>query len=190
MRRGEHAADDGSFGRSAGGAMARGIVLIIAAVALGLILLNATDGPEPFRTTAGTGSASTDDGGGDDGEAVDDGDEEGDETETTTTTVPLRQPAEITVLVANGSGIPRAASGLSDIIAGFGYQMAEPANAPATVASSVIHYLPGFEREAQALATQLNPAPPVQAMPNPQPVSDLRSAQILVLQGPDLAPSG
>jgi hypothetical protein len=190
MRRGEHAADDGSFGRSAGGAMARGIVLIIAAVALGLVLLNATDGPEPFRTAAGSATEGddetvdpADDGEGEDGE-------DGESTGTTSTTAAVRPPAEVRVLVANGSGVRGAAAGLADTIAGFGYQIAEPANAPSPVATSVIHFLPGFEREAQALAAQLNPAPAVSVMPDPQPVTDLRNAQILVLQAADLAPSG
>lgn len=191
MRRGEHAADDGSFGRSAGGAMARGIVLIIAAVLLGLVLLNATDGPEPFQTASGTaadGGDGADAGGGEDAAAEDAGGGEGGESPgTTETTVAVRPPAEVRVLVANGSGVRGAAAGLADRIAGFGYQIAEPANAPAPVSASVIHFLPGFEREAQALAAQLTPAPAVSVMPDPQPVPDLRSAQILVLQGPDLA---
>lgn len=188
MKRGEHAADDGSFGRSAGGAMARGIFLIVAAVLLGVVLLNATDGPEPFRTTSGTASDTTEP------ESDDDpSDEPADEpADTTDDTEPVavRPPAEVTVLVANGSGVRGAAAGLADTIAAAGYVVAEPANAPAAVAASSVHYLPGYEREAQALASLLNPAPQVSAMPEPQPVPDLRGAQVLVLQGPDLAPAG
>ena len=38
-----HAADDGSFGRSAGGAMLRGALLLAIAVILGVVLLNTFD---------------------------------------------------------------------------------------------------------------------------------------------------
>ena len=54
MRRGQHAADDGSFGRSAGGAMARGVALIIAAVLLGIVLLKATDSSSVEAVDTGT----------------------------------------------------------------------------------------------------------------------------------------
>jgi hypothetical protein len=184
VKRGEHAAADGSFGRSAGGAMARGIVLIVLAVGLGIILLNATDGPEPFRTTSGTGNTDTT-------EAPATGNAGGDTTDTTQPEAPaVRPPSEVTVLVANGSGVRGAAASLADTIRANGYVVAEPANAPAPVPSSIVYYLPGYEQEAQALASLLNPAPPVAPMPDPQPVPDLRGAHILVMQGPDLAASG
>jgi hypothetical protein len=189
VKRGEHAADDGSFGRSATGAMGRGIGLIIAAVVLGLVLLNATDGPAPFQTTAGTGNSNSDTSDAED-ETPAEG-EDGESTDTTDTTVQaVRPPAEVTVLVANGSGVRGAAAGLADTIAAAGYVIAEPANAPAPVQASAVHYLPGYEQEAQALASLLTPAPPVTPMPTPQPVPDLRGAQVLVLQAADLAPQG
>ncbi len=53
MSRGSHAANDGSFGRSASGAMVRGVALIVVAVALGIILLLATDGPDPLTPATG-----------------------------------------------------------------------------------------------------------------------------------------
>ena len=49
MSPGRHAADDGSFGRSAGGAMLRGALLLAIAVILGVVLLNTfDDGKDPF----------------------------------------------------------------------------------------------------------------------------------------------
>jgi hypothetical protein len=95
MSRGQHAAEDNSFNRSASGALARGVILIAVAVILGIILLQATDTPVPLETT-----------GGDDPPAV------GDTTSTTVdddevapvtpTTTPPIEPSTITVLVANG----------------------------------------------------------------------------------------
>src|SRR2546421_591733 len=53
VRQGRHAAGDGSFGRSAGGATARGLVLLAVAVVLGIVLLNSADNPR--GTTLATG---------------------------------------------------------------------------------------------------------------------------------------
>ena len=184
MKRGEHAAEDGSFGRSAGGAMARGIALIVAAVVIGLVLLNATDAPEPLRvssdetpdagptgtqptgtttTTAPTGS-----------------------TDTTATAVAARPPAEVTVLVANAARVQGAAGKLSAEIAKSGFKMTAPANG-APVPTSTVYFVEGYEPEARAVAALLTPAPPVAPMPAPAPVDDLRGANVVVVQGPDLA---
>jgi len=183
VKRGEHAAEDGSFGRSAGGAMARGIALIAAAVLLGVILLNATDAPEPLTVSSD--------------ESPDEG-TEGDAAETTTTTTAppaatdttlpagARPPAEVTVLVANGARVQGAASRLSTEIAKAGFTMAAPANT-APVPTSAVDFAEGYEADAQAVAALLAPAPPVAPLPDPAPVEDLRGAQVVVVQAPDLA---
>ena len=88
--------------------------------------------------------------------------------------------------MSDGSGVSGAASKLSQTIAAAGYQVAPPANTGAITASAV-HFIPGYEAEAKALAATLKPAPPVTAMPSPQPIADLRGAQVLVLQAKDLA---
>ena len=64
---GRYAAGDGSFAKSAGGAAARGGVLIAVAVAIGLIILNfAYDGGDESAAVPGDDSVA-DDTGGDDG---------------------------------------------------------------------------------------------------------------------------
>ena len=61
MSPGRHAADDGSFGRSAGGAMLRGALLLAIAVVLGVVLLNRFDnGTDPFaQSLTASGKATT-----------------------------------------------------------------------------------------------------------------------------------
>ena len=183
MRRGQHAADDGSFGKSAGGAMARGVALIVAAVLLGVILLRATDGDEVF--TAAADGTEEDTGNGSDGttdtslEVPDD---------TSTTLPPPRDPSQVTVLVANGAGIGGLASRIAETLNGANYVTIEPTNTRAPAESSVVFFTPGFESEANAIAALLgNPQPPVEALPETLPVESMGTANVLVVAAADLA---
>lgn len=179
MKRGQHAADDGSFGRSAGGAMARGIALIAIAVLLGVFLLNATDSPEPFA------SVETDD----DSELDDTTDSTPVEVPDTTDTTAqaARNPAEVTTLVANGAGIDGLASRISDTLKAANYIVAEPGNTRAPAEESAVYYTPGYEADAQAIANLLNPVPKVEALPDPSPVEDMKGANVVVVAAADLA---
>lgn len=181
MSRGQHAADDGSFSKSAGGAMARGIMLIVVAVLLGVVLLNATDDPEPFAAASDQesddqGSTPTTAPSGTDGE------------ETTSTSAPAaaRDPSEVTVYVVNGSGVKGAAGSITERLKGSGYVAADPGNVE-VVDASAVYFVPGYEADAAAIASLLTPPPVVAAMPDPQPVDDLKGAQVLVVVAADLA---
>lgn len=181
MRRGQHAADDGSFGRSAGGAMARGIALIVAAVLLGVVLLRATDSPEPFANI----DTEVDDDDGGEGTTV-----TTDPTVTTESTAPAaaaHNPAEVTVLVANGAGIPGLASTIADQLKGANYVVAEPGNTKAPADESAVFFTPGYEADAAAIAALLSPPPKVAPLPDPPPVDDMKSAHVLVVAAADLA---
>ena len=181
MSRGQHAAGDGSFGRSAGGAMARGILLIVVAVLLGVVLLNATDDPEPF-----TAAESGEDAG---GRGAEPADEEADTTSTESTTTTLAEPhdpAEVTVLVVNGSGVRGVAGRITEQLKASNFVTAEPGNVE-PVESSRVYYTPGYEADAAAIAGLLTPPPAVEAMPDPAPVSDLKGAHVLVVVAADLA---
>ena len=181
MSRGQHAADDNSFSRSAQGAMLRGVALIAVAVVLGIILLQATDGPDPLAT-----------GNGEEPRGV------VDDTTTTVTdevqpsitedTQPAPDPSTITVLVANGAGVSGLAGDTTEIIAASGFQTAPPTDVSAgeSVESSVVYYTPGFEEAARLVAGVLNPVPEVAALPDPPPVADLAGANVVVVAGPDL----
>lgn len=173
---GRHAADDGSFARSAGGAVARGAALVAVAVLIGVLLLargldsgelvtTGDDGGEesqpPGSTPGGTGST------------------------TTSTAAPaVRQPSEVRVLVANGSGVAGAAGRRTETLATAGYATLEPANAAPVPATQVLH-VEGYEAEAAAVATALGASPgAVQPLPDPPPVDPL-DANVVVVLGQD-----
>ncbi len=169
-----HAATDGSFGRSAGGAAARGAGLLVVAVALGILLLRSSG----TSTDVFTGAAHTTSPG---------------VTEitvapptATTVTVPLRQPADIKVLPTNGTGTPGAATAAGDRLKQAGYNVLAATNTTQPASTSKVDYNPGFDREARVLATLLQlPDAALQPMPTPPPVSDTRGADIIVVIGPD-----
>ena len=142
-------------------------MLIALAVLIGLLLLAfALDDPDT-EVTAGDGSDSsqTDDDSSDDG-TTDDGDDSGGDataTSTTTTTTPASTittvpaddplpPAEVSVLVANGTGEKGVAGAVSDKINARGYIALNAANAAAPTAESVIFYREGYAGNAVAIA--------------------------------------
>jgi len=85
------------------GSIARGAILIAVAIVVGFLLLR-DDGASQVEVSVGTDTGTTDDGGGGD-DVVDDGGS----TTTTSSTLPARAPAQIKVIVANGSGVDGAA---------------------------------------------------------------------------------
>lgn len=157
--------------------MARGVALIIAAVLLGVVLLKATD--EPSFEAAGSDRVTVPSGDG----------------ETTTTTLKgssttlaaAHDPSSVTVLVANGAGIKGLASKIADKLKAANYVTAEPENTKAPADASSVFFSPGYEADANAIAALLTPAPKVAPLPNPAPVTDLKSAKVLVVAAADLA---
>lgn len=176
VKRGRHAADDGSFGRSAGMAAGRGAALLAVAVVLGIVLLNATDdgggqvtaGPSVTADTKGRGTTST-------------------VPTSTTTTLPARPPAEVKVLTVNGTDVKGAAGKARDILRTGGYNVLAPVTGTPGPATTV-YYAPTFDREAGAVAQALAlPPGGVQPLPTPPPIADVRGTDVLVVVGPDLA---
>ncbi|MBW3581039.1 MAG: LytR C-terminal domain-containing protein [Actinobacteria bacterium] len=156
--------------------MVRGVVLIVVAVALGIVLLQATEGPDPFEVppdelTGGASTVTTATG----------------QASTTATTLAPVDPSTITVLVANGGGIAGLAAAVTDQVAAEGYQTADPTNAE-QVDASVVYYTPGFEGAAETLAALFDPAPAVAPLPDPPPVDDLEAANLVLVAAADLAP--
>lgn len=209
--------------------MARGLILIVVAVLLGVFVLQGTDEPPALaedETLVGAGTIAEDEDEEEDAAAVDrtevgraddeaetpsddeaarttedevagtteereepEEGETGSTTTTTTTAAGVRPPAEVSVLVANGSGEAGLAGELSDQVGDAGYETAEPSNVreDVTVPASAVYHADGYEAEAAALAATLTPVPPVAPFPDPAPVDDLRGATILLVVGPDLA---
>jgi LytR cell envelope-related transcriptional attenuator len=159
-----------------------GIVLIAVAVLIGVVLLAkgfsqedglvSTAAPADERTTTTTQAAAS---GG-----------TGVEEETTTTTAAANPPANVSVLVANGSGKSGVAGANADKLKAKDFTKVDTANAP-TTAKSTVYYASGAQADAQAVATALGLDPAaVAAMPSP-PAVDLKGATVLVVIGSDKA---
>jgi hypothetical protein len=181
VSRGQHTADDASFQKSAGGAMARGLVLIIAAVVLGIVLLNATDSPEPFTKAESKGDTSVST------TTTASTDAEGGATTTTAAPEKAHKPGEVAVLVVNGSRVAGAAGRNATKLAGSGFKILPAGNTENPAAASNVYYQPGYQADAQAIAGLLSPKPGVLPMPTPAPVKDLQGANVLVVVAADLS---
>jgi hypothetical protein len=188
---------------------ARGLALIATAVILGFFILrngldvdtdlsseaaadNATD--EAAEEDVAEGDEPGDEG---DGNGDDAGDAEGDEP----AQPELRAPSEVTVRVANTTGVGGAAGTLSTQVETNGYAIAEATDsAERDRAETVIYYRDGYEAEARALADAIAPegtSVQVEAAPADPPM-DRDNAEplltdethLLVLLGADLAGGG
>lgn len=168
------------------GSVAKGAILVGVALVVGLFLLR-DDSATTAQVTVGndTGSDVNDpaDGSGSDDGSGDDG------STSSSTTVPVRAPAEVKVLVANGSGINGAAGAETTNLEALGYVTATPTNAE-RVPNTVVYYTAGYEREAAQLADALGLAETaVASLPTPAPVDDLQLSNLLIIVGPDTASS-
>ncbi len=184
MSRGQHAADDNSFNKSAGGALARGVILIAVAVILGVILLQATDTPVPLETAGGDDPPAV-------GNTTSTTETDDKEPAVTPTTVETPfDPSTITVLVANGAGVSGLAGDVTELVAAAEFETTAPTDVGdgEDVEESVVYFTPGFEQAAMAVAAVFDPVPEVAALPDPPPVDDLAGANVVVVAGPDLVP--
>jgi LytR cell envelope-related transcriptional attenuator len=166
-------------GSPRGTSPARGVILVAVAVVLGFFVLRAIDdtGGDPPTVEAEKPA----------GEAGGEGSGATPETPDTTAPPATHAPGEVTVLVANASGVTGAAAAQTETVAGAGYATAEPTDSPQASETTQVLAVAGFEADATALATAIGAAPEaVQAMPEPPPV-ELGGAQVLILLGTDLA---
>ncbi len=157
-----------------GGSGGRGVLLLAIAVVLGIVILQATDN---------SGGNTTD---------VTSGTEVQESTSTTaspaTTTRPLRMPAEVKVLPANGTQTSGLGSRVGDLLKGGGYTNTLSAVDATTnnVDTTIVQYTTDFGPEAQVVAAILGlPATVVKPLDNP-PVRDTRGADVIVVAGKDL----
>jgi LytR cell envelope-related transcriptional attenuator len=169
---GRYAASDGSFAKSAGSAAARGGVLIALAVVIGFVLLwKGFDGGDVDADIAGAG-ASTEVDSTETGEDVPPSTETGEDVPPSTETgedvppatdpidngtdVVVDAPADVTVVVLNGTGEPGLAGSRGEALGAVGYTWT-PGNASGVpVAESKVYFAPGFADEAKAVAEALS----------------------------------
>ena len=168
-----HAATDGSFSRSAGGAALRGAGLLAVAVILGIILLR-NGGGDPYSRAVQTSASPTP-------EATVKG------PTPTTLTVPVRVPGDIKVLPANGTSTNGAGTAIFNRLHQAQYNVLAATNTTTPASTSNVYFNPGFDREARVIAQLLGlPDSAVQPMPTPPPVNN-PGADVIVVVGPDLA---
>jgi hypothetical protein len=101
---------------------------------------------------------------------------------TTTTLAQVRPPSEVVVIVLNSTGRSGLAAGLTEQLAGLGYQMLEQDNYSPALNVSQVLYAPGFAAEAYTLTAQV---PDAEILANP---SDDPQADIVVVLGASFSP--
>jgi len=94
-------------------------------------------------------------------------------TTSTTTTTSLRDPADILVQVLNSTTRNLVAAGLTETLAGAGYQTVDADNYSHALDQSTVWYAPGYGGEAQAIADSYVPDAVVQESPGPLDVDIL-----------------
>lgn len=99
----------------------------------------------------------------------------------------LHPPAEVRVLVANGSSVSGAAGAVTDqLMSDRGYMGLTPTNALEPASTSRAYYARAYELDARQIAQILDvPQDVVQPMPENPPVTDLAGAHVLVVLGAD-----
>lgn len=100
----------------------------------------------------------------------------------------LRSPAEVKVLVLNGSGQVGVAAKGTEALKAQSYTTAAPKNTDAGAQASAIYYEPGFVGEAGALANVLGAGledlvAPLDA--TSPPIEDMQEANVIVVIGDD-----
>jgi LytR cell envelope-related transcriptional attenuator len=108
---------------------------------------------------------------------------------TTTTTVAAHLPAQVTVLVANGTQTDGGAAKLAKLIGAAGYATLPAVDAKnRATATTAVYFTVGYEANASALAALIGaPRSAAQPMPLPLPVASVQAANVLVVLGSDLA---
>jgi len=195
----------GGLGPSNTAAAPRALLLIAVAVILGLVLLWKGLDTTPGITVL---PEATEDGSAESVGMVEEGPADlpmADElvatttpapTITTTTTAvpaPTRPPNQVRVLVANGSGIPRGAATVTDVLSPAGYTTLPPANATPTDTSG-IYYRSGYSGDARAVMDVVAPGNPDLILPLPAGGLDVpdgtldrvANANVVVILGADL----
>ncbi|MCP5028531.1 MAG: LytR C-terminal domain-containing protein [Actinomycetia bacterium] len=203
--RGGHGSADGSFGRSAGNAAARGGLLVIIAVLIGLFLLRqglddegaiVSVGSDDTSAEESTDTGSDDDAGtdgSDDGTGSADDGTESTASTTSSTLLPSRPAAEIKVKVANATTSEAGIAGEAvNFLITQGFNALSPKNARDEVRpimASAVHYLPGWESEAVAVATAFGVDPATTVAIATETTNDIvesmDDATILVVLGDD-----
>ena len=160
---------------------ARGVVLVVIAVLVGLVLLR--NGIDADSSAGGSG-------GSDQGTSTDAGSTDGSTTTSSSAPVGLRSPSEVPLIVLNGSGVQGAAKKYSSFLLTKGYTNqtdADGGNASAQADTSKVYYQEGFQKEAEAVASAIGAPSTGGTAPVPTvSLGQTNNASVIVVVGKDL----
>lgn len=159
----------------------RGALLIIVAVLLGAgLLANGFNDSGGVSSSSSSGTTTTKPSGG--------------SSTTASTVVQAHDPAQVKVLVLNGSGKAGVASNTSEQLKALNYTLLEAGNATGgPFPNSIVYFVPGYDADAATIAAKLGlPASAAQPLPSPAPASvgDPKDANVIALIGTDAPIAG
>ncbi|MGI8756274.1 MAG: LytR C-terminal domain-containing protein [Acidimicrobiales bacterium] len=100
-------------------------------------------------------------------------------------------PAEVNVVVLNGTGPVGSAASTSKAVQARGYQTGAASNATVKPTATVVYYAPNYQPDAMAVAALLGKGPNVvQPKPSAAPGPGADKANVVVVLGKDTAPVG
>lgn len=168
-------------------ALARGGVILVVLFAIGALILGNTGGSTSSLVSATSDAAQTQD-------QQRDNNTSGSGTNATTgdtttaTTLPVRAPAAVRILAANGTSTKGLGRRAQNVLANSGYNVLVAVDAKPTPTSAV-YYTTGYEKEAIVVQTLFGFLPEsVLPLPAAVPLkkpTDLMDANILVVVGTD-----
>lgn len=185
-----HASRDRSLRRSTTMAIGRGLVLVAVAVVVGIVLVNSVPTPGPATPSASQPAAAGSSHPRGSGGAAPAGTTTTTAASSATTAAPAMPPSKVKVAVANGTNdaVPLGATHLADALHALGYQVLAPMDTTQPQSSSAVYFAPGYDQAAAALAHRLQLSPSVVApLPSSVPVSNVSGADVVVIEGPNLA---
>jgi hypothetical protein len=163
------------FARSVAFSAARGAALIGLAVIIGIVLLQVIDDGTSGPIGDGGGAVSA--GGTTSTTAAASGSSS---TTSTTAGAPVKQPAQVAVLVLNGSGRAGAATAQSNTLKAKGYQTLTPTDATRRQ-GNIVYFKPGFDRECTTVATSVDGPPKVEPIVSPPPTGSDNANCVVIL---------
>jgi hypothetical protein len=166
----------GGFARSVAFSAARGAALIGVAVIIGIVLLQLIDD----GTSGPIGDGGSVSAGGTTDTTAAPTDDSSETTVPTTAATPVKAPAEVAVLVLNGSGRTGAATAQSNSLKGEGYQTLTAADADERE-GNIVYFKPGLDRECTTVASLVGGNAPTQPIPNPPPTGSENASCVVIL---------
>lgn len=172
MRAREGGTGSGVVAEATAGTM-RGVFLVLAAVILGIVLLQVVDdGGAPKQPSSGPGATTT---------TVDDSGRT--TTPTSVDGATLTPAGQLKVQVLNGRGVSGVAGQMTEALTGKGYtSILEPKDADRRE-GNIVTCKKGLAGEAALLATQVGDAKVEKTFPDPPPANASPDAQCLVILG-------